>query len=441
MDAYTPRYAGPGHPGEQSPGHCGGRVTALTVEDAAELFVDPSAYADEKTFMSALALLREEAPVARVEHPSYRPFWALTKYDDIVEVLRNHQLWTNGPRPVLQTREFDDALTAMRDAGVGIINLVHMDGARHRAVRAIGSEWFRPRAMRSLRHRIDELAAHYVELMAQSGPACEFVGDIAVAYPGYVILSLLGLPESDFPRLIRWTQELFGMDDDERRRGQRSEDAVEVVADFNEYFGAVIADRRANPTDDITSAIANARVDGEYLTDMEAISYCQVIAAAGHDTTKAAIAGGLLALIENPSELDRLSADPSLMPTAVEEIIRWSTPVKTFMRNANRDTVIRGVSIREGESVCLSYPSANRDEDAFTDPWRFDVGRHPNRHLGFGSGVHFCLGAALARMEIDAFFTQLVPRLTSIESAGEPKFSPTLFVGGLKHLPVRYEMR
>jgi cytochrome P450 len=419
---------------------CGGGVTSLAVADAAKVFVDPSSYTDEIAMEAALTLLREKAPVVWVEHPRYRPFWAVTKYEDIVEVLRNGDLWRNAPRSVLQTIELDDALEAMRDAGVGLRNLIHLDGEYHRALRAIGAQWFRPNVMRSLKRRIDELAARYVDLMAQSGPECEFVGDIATGYPGYVILSLLGLVESDFPRLIGWTQELFGLDDHERRRGQRSEDVVEVLADFVEYFRALIAERRTNPTDDLASAIANARIDGEPLSDMEIVSYCQMIASAGHDTTRGVIAGGLLALIENPRELERLRSDLTLMPTAIEEIIRWSTPVKTFMRTASRDTVIRGVSIRAGESVCLSYPSANRDGDVFTEPSRFDVGREPNRHLGFGSGVHFCLGAALARMEIDALFSQLIPRLVAIELAGEPKFLPTTFVGGLKYLPVRYAM-
>jgi cytochrome P450 len=202
----------------------------------------------------------------------------------------------------------------------------------------------------------------------------------------------------------------------------------------------VTADRRAHPTDDLASAIANARIHGELLSEMETISYYQIIATAGHDTTKAAIAGGLLALIQNLGERFRLQDDPSLMPTAVEEMIRWSTPVKVFMRTASTDTVLCGIPIAAGESVGLVYESANRDPEAFDEPLRFDVGRQPNRHLGFGAGVHFCLGASLARMEINSFFTHLLPRLQSVELAGEFHFVPTTFVGGLARLPIRYDM-
>jgi len=213
-----------------------------------------------------------------------------------------------------------------------------------------------------------------------------------------------------------------------------------VIEDFVGYFRAVTEDRRANPTDDLSSAIANARIDGELLSEMEAISYYQVIAAAGHDTTKATLAGGLLAFIENPDQRHRLRDDPTLMLTAVEEMVRWSTPVKVFMRTAARDTVLRGVPIAAGESVSLVFASGNRDPEAFEDPQRFDVGRKPNRHLGFGAGVHFCLGAALARMEIDSFYRHFLPRLRAIELVGTPTFSPTTFVGGLKQLPIHYKM-
>jgi cytochrome P450 len=171
-------------------------VTVLTVDAAAQLFVNPSSYTDEIALDAVLAFLRETAPVVRIEHPNYRPFWAITKHTDIVEVLRNHELWRNEPRSVLQTIELDDALEAMRDAGVGLRNLVHVDGAYHRGLRTIGAEWFRPKAIRSLKRRIDELATRYVDVMAQAGPGREFVGDVATAYPGYVILSLLGLVSS-----------------------------------------------------------------------------------------------------------------------------------------------------------------------------------------------------------------------------------------------------
>ena len=181
--------------------------------------------------------------------------------------------------------------------------------------------------------------------------------------------------------------------------------------------------------------------NGEPLSDMDTASYYVIVATAGHDTTSAAIAGGLLALLENPMELTRLQRDPALMGTAVEEMIRWVTPVKEFMRTAQADTEMRGVPIAKGDSVLLSYPSANRDEEVFADAARFDVGRDPNKHLSFGYGVHFCLGAALARMEMNSFFSELIPRIESIELAGEPELVATTFVGGVKHLPIRFSLK
>ncbi|MEI7545076.1 MAG: cytochrome P450, partial [Mycobacteriaceae bacterium] len=189
--------------------------------------------------------------------------------------------------------------------------------------------------------------------------------------------------------------------------------------------------------EDLASAIANATIDGEPLTDMDTLSYYVIVASAGHDTTSAGIAGGMLELLKNPGELARLQREPGLMGTAVEEMIRCVVPVKEFMRTAQADTEVRGVKIAKGESVLLSYVSANRDEEIFKDPMRFDVSRDPNKHLSFGYGVHFCLGAALARMEINSFFTELIPRIKTIELAGEPELSATIFVGGLKHLPIR----
>ncbi len=411
------------------------------IDEAATVLADPTAYADDDRLHSALTRLRTDNPVAWVDSRPYHPFWAITKHEDIMAIERANDLFLSEPRPLLATAATDDVLKAQQDAGMGIRTLIHMDDPHHRKVRAIGADWFRPKAMRALKVRVDELAKRYVDTMRDVGPECDFVDAIAVNFPLYVILSLLGLPEEDFPRMMKLTQEMFGGDDEEHRRGDSTEDLLAVLADFFTYFGALTASRRETPTEDLASAIANGRVDGELLSDMDTLSYYVIIASAGHDTTKDAISGGLRALIENPGELTRLQNNMDLMPTAVEEMIRWTTPVKEFMRTAAEDTTVRGVPIAKGESVYLTYVSGNRDEDVFNEPFRFDVGRDPNKHLAFGYGVHFCLGAALARMEMNSLFTELVPRLESIELAGEPELSATTFVGGLKHLPIRYSLR
>jgi cytochrome P450 len=216
---------------------------------------------------------------------------------------------------------------------------------------------------------------------------------------------------------------------------------MSALLEMFEYFTALTASRRENPTEDLASAIANATIDGEPLSDIDTISYYAIIAAAGHDTTSATISGGMLALIENPDQRQRLVGNLGLMGLATEEMIRWVTPVKAFMRTAAEDATVRGVPIAAGESVLLSYVSGNRDEDVFDDPFRFDVSRDPNKHIAFGYGVHFCLGAALARLEVSSFFAELLPRLASVELAGDPQHVATTFVGGLKHLPIRYALR
>jgi len=415
--------------------------TDRRASDKASILADPMGYADLTRWHDATTWLRADEPVAWVESEAYLPFWAITKHADIMDIERDNELWISAPRPLLMPADLDEMLLADRKAGTGLETLIHMDDPHHRDVRKIGADWFRPKAMRDLKVRVDELAKRYVDEMRDIGPECDFVEQIAVNFPLYVILSLLGLPEEDFPRMLKLTQEMFGGQDEEHQRGGNPEDMIAVLMDFFMYFAALTAARREHPTDDLASAIANGTIDGEPLSDMDTASFYVIVASAGHDTTKDAISGGLLALIENPDQLDRLRADISLMPTAVEEMIRWSTPVKEFMRTATADTEVRGVPIAKGESVYLAYLSGNRDEEIFTDPFRFDVGRDPNKHVAFGYGVHFCLGAALARMEMNSFFTELLPRLESIELAGEPVYSATTFVGGLKHLPVRYSLR
>jgi cytochrome P450 len=408
-------------------------MSAPTVDEAARLLADPLAYTDEQRLHAALTHLRAHAPVSWVEVPNYRPFWVITKHADIMDIERENMLFTNWPRPVLATVEGDEL-----QAAAGVRTLIHMDDPQHRVVRAIGADWFRPKAMRALKVRVDELAKIYVDKMMAAGPECDFVQHVAVNYPLYVIMSLLGLPEADFPRMLKLTQELFGSDDAEFKRGSTEEDQLPALLDMFQYFNGVTASRREHPTEDLASAIANARIDGEALSDLDTVSYYLIVATAGHDTTSATISGGMHALVDNPDQLTRLRDDLGLMPRATEEMIRWVTPVKHFMRTAAADTAVRGIPIAAGESVLLSYVSANRDEDIFDDAFRFDVGREPNKHVAFGYGVHFCMGAALARMEVNSFFSELLPRLKSIELSDDPQFTATTFVGGLKHLPVRY---
>lgn len=416
--------------------------THRNTSEHGRVLADPQAYTDNERLHSSLAWLRANQPVSWVDAPPYRPFWAVTKHADIMDIERDNELWISEPRPMLLQAKVEDRVRADQEAGIGLRTLIHMDDPHHRDIRKIGADWFRPKAMRDLKVRVDELAKRYVDRMAEIGPECDFVSEIAINFPLYVILSLLGLPEEDFPRMLKLTQEMFGGEDADHQRGQGgAEDIMAVLLDFFNYFSALTASRRANPTGDLASAIANGRINGELMSDMDTLSYYVIVASAGHDTTKDAISGGLCALVEYQDQLERLKNDMSLIPLAVEEMIRWSTPVKQFMRTATRDTEVRGVPIPKGESVLLSYVSANRDEDIFDNPFTFDIARDPNKHLSFGYGVHFCLGAALARLELNSLFTELVPRLESIEFAGTPELSATTFVGGLKRLPVRYSMR
>ena len=405
------------------------------MDDAAKVLATPLAYTDEAGLHRALGHLRAHAPVSWVDVADYQPFWAITKHADIMEIERANDVFTNSPRPVLVTKEGDE-----QQAAVGIKTLIHMDDPQHRDFRAIGTNFFRPKAMRALKDRADELAAQFVDKMMAEGPECDFVQQVAVNYPLYMIMTLLGIPEADFASMLRWTQELFGSDDEEFQRGTAMEEQMTALLEMFQYFTELTANRRANPTDDLGSTIANATINGEPLSDIETVSYYAIIAAAGHDTSSASISGGMHALLEHPDQLARLQNDSSLMPLAVEEMIRWTTPVKEFMRTAQRDYEIRGVKIAAGESVLLSYVSGNRDDEVFVDPFSFDVGRDPNKHIAFGYGVHFCLGAALARLEINSFFSALLPRLKSVELAGPAAYVATTFVGGLKHLPIRYEL-
>ncbi len=407
--------------------------------DAGRVFVDSSAYTDEAGWHTAAALLRRHDPIHWVDDARANPFWAITKHADVLEIELHPDAFLNEPRCILGNKEGD---ARRKENGHLVKSLVQMDDPEHRLHRLVTADWFLPKNLAKLEARLDALAERSLERMVELGGECDFAADISMQYPLHVILAILGLPEDDYGRMLRLTQELFGPEDSDF---QRDEDAMAgimaTVMDFVQYFDGVTSERRAHPTGDLASVIANASINGEPMGYMETIGYYIITATAGHDTTSNAMAGGLKALLEHPDELARLQADPGLLTTAVDEMIRWTSPVKHFMRTATRDYELRDTVIREGQDVLLSYWSANRDEDVFVDPFRFDVARTPNKHLAFGFGIHYCLGAMLARMELKALFGKLLPRLASIELAGEPALSRSAFVSGVKRLPIRYQLR
>ena len=271
----------------------------------------------------------------------------------------------------------------------------------------------------------------------QEGP-----NEVAAAHPLRVLSTILGVPREKEPQLLRLTNELFASDDpDLQRKGEDRTQAVQALAmEFFQLFNEIIEDRRANPTDDLATLLANGQIDGEPMGLMETLGYYLITFTAGHDTTKNALAGGIQALAEHPAEFEKLRQNPDLVPSAVEEIVRWTSPVNYMKRVVAEDLEFRGQKLRKGENLVLFYASANRDESVFEDPYTFRIDRDPNRHLAFGIGEHFCLGTHLARQSQRALLRELIGRIDALELAGDPVQIASSFVVGLKQLPIRYRL-
>jgi cytochrome P450 len=336
---------------------------------------------------------------------------------------------------------------AARAAGRPLLyTLVQMDEPDHMQYRALTQGWFMPQNLRKLEARVRELAREAVARMESLGGECDFVSEVALHFPLRVIMEILGVPREDEPRMLQLTQELFGATDPDLRRrpadesAQAQQQAIQaVLADFFNYFNALTESRRANPLDDVASVIANAKIDGNQISAFDAVSYYVIISTAGHDTTSSSTAGALWALAERPGEFAKVRNNPALIPGLVDESIRWTTPVRHFMRSAAADTTVGGRPVAKDDWFMLCYPSGNRDEEVFENPMEFRVDRSPNRHLAFGYGAHLCLGQHLAKMEMRILWEELLPRLKSVELAGPAQLSEANFVSGLKKLPIRYE--
>lgn len=413
----------------------------------AAVLVDPAAYATPE-LDKAYKWLRQNNPLGICKAPGFDPFWVVTKHEDVLSVSRNNALFPSGElASILQDKAQIDRAVAITGTPHMIHTLVNMDGAEHRKYRGLTQAWFMPGNVRKREEQIRKLAVVAVDKMAALGGNCDFVSDVAVNLPLEVVMDILGVPPEDFPRMLRLTQELFGARDPDQQRAvaaltpeQMSAMFESVIQDFETYFAAISAKRRQEPQDDLATIIANAEINGEPIGEREASGYYMIVATAGHDTTSSSISCAMWALATIPGLLERLRLDASLIPAFIEEVLRWGSPVKTFMRSASEETELRGRKIVRGDWLMLCYGSANRDESIFPDPFSFDIDRKPNAQVAFGFGAHSCLGQHLARFETRILFEELLPRLKSVRLEGEPRSVESFFVSGLKTLPISYEM-
>jgi cholest-4-en-3-one 26-monooxygenase len=377
--------------------------------------------------------LRAEAPVFwNPANAQLAGFWSITKYADVIAVSRDTETY-------ISSRGISMAANpAEPPPGAGKM-MIMMDPPRHVRLRRLVNKGFTPRMVAQLEPEVRAIANRIIDDVASRG-ACDFVTDVAALLPLAVICSMMGIPQEDWALMFDLTNRGLGPADPEYQTvpGNPQETAEQSRREMFAYFSAQAAARRQERRDDLVSVLVGSEIDGESLSEEEILYFCQLLILAGNETTRNAISGGLLAFFDHPSEWQRLRAEPALMPTAVEEILRWTSPVTHMMRYVTRDVELHGQHLREGERVLLWYPSANRDEEVFPNADQFDIGRTPNDHIAFGIGEHFCLGTGLARLEIRVMFETLLGRLPDIALAGEVERLRSSFIGGIKHMPVRF---
>jgi len=356
--------------------------------------------------------LRRDDPVHWHPEPDGPGFWAVTRHADVVAVSRDTETYSSELGSPFISTQTDEAMEQIR------LSILGMDGAKHHRYRRLVSKGFTPRVIATLESQIVERAAAIMDAVCERGE-CEFVEDIAAQVPVQMICEMIGLEKEQWPRMFEISNQLIGSFDDpdfQEVEGGPEMAAMEIYA----LCDAVANDRRAAGRDDIMTALVNAEIDGERLDDLELNLFFVTLVVAGNETTRNLINHSMLALIDHPDQAQRLRDDPSLWDSGVEEMLRWGSSIHNFRRTATRDTEIRGVPISKGDKVVVYYASANRDEDVFEDPFRFDVTRSPNPHLAFGHGTHFCIGANLARFELQLLFAELTRRFRAPQALTEP---------------------
>ncbi|MCY4617983.1 MAG: cytochrome P450 [Chloroflexi bacterium] len=389
------------------------------------------------------AFLREHAPVYWYERPGIEPFWAITKYDDIQRISRDPKTFSNKTDIAIRADPGEINQTSSTQTN----HLLQMDPPEHAEYRSLVNRRFTPRGLSILEDRIDEISADIVDRVAaelvndisRRGQA-EFVSDVSARMPLTAICELLGVPRDRWEDIHVWTNETIGASDPEFQKGRtRRETARAGAQALFVYFMQLAEQKRRQPADDLMTTLVQAELHGEPLNAIDLLSYAFILILGGNETTRNATSGGLLALIENPDQMQLLRSDRSLIDSAVEEILRWTSPIIHFGRLVTEDVEIAEQSIAAGEKVVMWYPSGNRDEDIFDEPDQFLVGRDPNEHIAFGGfGEHFCLGANLARLELRSIFNHVLDRLDDIQLDGDVERLRSGFVGGIKHLPISF---
>lgn len=408
------------------------------VREAALFVISPDGQMDEAGLYSAFATLRSQAPVHWVECAGMRPFWLVSRYADIISVEARGAPFVAAPRSVLSSEAGEASIRQISGKPDVLRSLFQMDKLEHRAYREIARSWFSKPEVENLEVLATDLARQFVSRLPRNGKAFDFAREVAVPFPLRLMMHILGLPETDDPLIVKLANGLTGAEDPHRALSDHPAESIRLSGlGFREYFNRVTADRRSNPRPDLSTAIASACIFGKPIPDYERLSYFIQLAIAGQENTAYAIAGGLQAMIDHPDQMSKLLRDPKLLDTAVDEILRWTSPGRHLVRTATTDTSVGGQRIRAGDAVALFFASANRDETVFARPDRFEVERQPNPHLAFGSGPHFCLGVHLAKLELKAIFGALMQDLPRISPAGMPRRARSAVISGISSLPVR----
>jgi cholest-4-en-3-one 26-monooxygenase len=399
--------------------------------------INPDLYVQRGYPHEEWALLRREAPIFRFDRPNVVSFWAVTKHADIIAISRDPALFRSGQYLFVTTQEAD----GLEDEVV-LRQLLNMNPPEHGAYRSVVSRRFTPRALQKLAAQVEDVTAEVLDgLLGRE--ECDFVTEVSAKLPLAVIAEMFGIPRGDWDMMFRLSNSMIAPSDPEFAGTQTIREMVEKARmEFFQYFSQLAEDRRKSPRDDLASALANGTVNGEQLPPFELLSYFALLIIAGNETTRNATTGGLYALINHPEQMRMFKEDPAAaVKPAVEEILRWTSPVIQFTRVATADTELHGQKIQKDDILAMFYPSANRDEDVFRNPNCFDIRREPNNHLAFGIGEHYCLGANLARLELQSMFRQLMERMEYAELTGPIQRMRSSLVGGIKHMPIRYRIR